>query len=799
MVDALPVLLRRTSRKGGTWRTWTSLVCGGALLLACSGKSGTAPPVERAPSPFPEENLGEYVKLLDEPERPRVWLVRRSGDPQGAVAAALFPPGGTAHVLALAALLEIRLAEQGFPEVRLTSHGLGLVLVQTIQEPTEAPRFFQAVHKSLTEPVRKESAVLTRTEDFLSVVRGRGQQASFWSQCLGDLGAEGKDALPTNLTHAELEELRQQTATEHRLGFAALGEQELLDVVAQMKHQSWPSQTPMEDPWEPGDSFQVLTSSLGRELALGLWSSETEKLLATAQALRERSHPLHARLHALGGGFSLGAVRVTMRPSGACLGVQVLQKAGARAPSAEHWAHLALITRDELEQTLELVRPEEETTHALLAPESAVEGAALAAWTAVRALAPVSGVRRIVEVRVPSNDAGRPDATKLQKLVGETESVWEKRRLDFVSKNEVGQGQAWLLVASPCGSQAEPAEEAGWRSLTVRTLAAQFDGLAGVRLSPWVDSSGVGLLAHSPRLRNETAEQQGVRMARVVARAFAGEQLDGRIVAQTRSELTARLGDNPGEQLALSVLSAGQLALLEPDGVSTSVSTAATTDLERVRAELVEEPLRVAFLANSGEAQARAAEQALAHWLAPLRATPSVCTEPKISPTPAGTWTIETVEPEIRPATFLATHRAGPREWGQAFAHLLDRPGGALDQALAQPGLVASVSARWLGGPHGGGILLSLHAEPEQLEAAEHQARALLDRFAQGALTAEEFERVQERQRAFLREKEETPRGRVVQLWQNREPVLLEEAAFRQFLQGFAADQHLIVRLKNRK
>jgi hypothetical protein len=278
-----------------------------------------------------------------------------------------------------------------------------------------------------------------------------------------------------------------------------------------------------------------------------------------------------------------------------------------------------------------------------------------------------------------------------------------------------------------------------------------------------------------------------------------GLELDGREVASARSAQLDELGENQASALALSILSGGHPSALEPRGASLAVAAASSADLERIRGALIEEPLRVAFLENSGSAQAASAQKALDAWLAPSRTRTTSCFAAERTPPRPGTWTLETASPTEGAARFILVPLQGQRELGQALAWLLNRPGGYLDQALTAPGLVATAQALYLGGSTEGGLLVALSGEPDQLPRAEAQARALLDALARGGLTPADAERAeqarQERELAEL----SGPRARIVQLWQGRKPVPVTAPALSAFARGLAAARHGVVRLEKRK
>src|SRR5690606_10645798 len=111
-----------------------------------------------------------------------------------------------------------------------------------------------------------------------------------------------------------------------------------------------------------------------------------------------------------------------------------------------------------------------EHERALLAPSDPEVAAALAAWSAVRGAEAPGPTRRIIEYAAPATEK-RPAPRALAELVERTLETWRGRRLPFRVRVEDGQPEAWLLVASPCGTRGELAQDAGAQALAVHSLA----------------------------------------------------------------------------------------------------------------------------------------------------------------------------------------------------------------------------------------------------------------------------------------------------------------------------------------
>jgi len=769
---------------------WGAWGCGSGLAASEPASSS---------GPRGSETPGELVRVVDTGDRPLLRLIRRGGDPRGAVALALFPTGGSRAALGLTALIEGRLRSGGFSELEVEAHSLGVVVGTFVNSPDEAALFMRTARSALLEEVHDGDPALARSVALLGAAKPRASGGSAIDSCLGQLGAEGRAALEPDFTASSLENLRKRTVNSSRVGFAALGPPALLSAVERAHEQAWPEGPVIEDPIDSAHVVAVGYAPGGRELRLAMRVADADRALAAARSLSLPGHPLGVRLAALGGRLVPGPVQVTLRPGGACLGLALTQPPGAEAPSLAELASATLVARSELSETLESSTPDDEAPRALLAPQSALEAAALAAWTSVRHAPTSVQVQALVELRAPATDKTAPSRASFDKALQATEKSWREHALPWSGASEPGQSEAWLLVGSRCGTAPEALEEAGFRALALRTMAADFKGFDDVTLEPWLMPDAVGLLGHAPRRSHETPEQHGARLGRAIGRALAGEELDGRDVATLRATQLDQLGENPARALALSVLSAGQPSILEPWGAPLSVAAASSADLERVRAALVEEPLSVAFLDNGGPLQSASARAALSAWLAPHRQRQVECPMPQPKSIAPGTWTLGSASPELVPGRFVGVPLAGRRELGQATAWLLNRPGGYLDQTLTAPGLVATAEARYFGGPRAGALLVALAAEIDQLGPAEQQARALLDRLAKSGFSDADVALARAEQATRLRRELESPRARVVELWYGRAPYILTAQDLRSFVRALSAEKHDVVRLEKYK
>jgi len=780
-------------------------------LLACGPNIPAARPFPQGVNTSrPELAPKDRVKLVSAPGRPTLQMIRRQGDPKGAIAVAAFPPGGSVATLLLGALLELRLKERlGDREAHLKIESIGLLYSIEVNSPEDGKGMMDSVYDALANPVEIQEAALLQNLEFLTTARQRVGAPSPYRKCMGQLGAEGADELIVDSSLSSpphwakyLEKLRKESFVSSRIGLSALGSRQLLSQVAKAHDRSWAKGPSLHDSWSGEEHIAVIESEGGRELRLALRVADSTAALSAARSLKGPHHSLHSRLHALDPHLHYHSVQVSLRPAGACIGLTITLDEHLGRPSAQRIAQAAILATDEMGASMGRKLSRDEGTLTLLAPQGALEAAALAAWTAPRSPTTTKPWDRIVEYRSPPGESLSP--ASLSTVIEETKASWARRRVHVVAKKEAGQGELWMMLASTCGMANELPEDSGLRALTVSSLAADFSGLRGVTLSPWVSTRGVGLVAHGAALRGETAKQHARRLARSLASAFSGSPLDGRDVASMRAAQLIRIGSDPGITLVDNILGAGHPSMVSPWGNEKTTGTASTADVERTRADMVQEPLLLAILENSEANQKKAAQTALSRWLAPSRQHPTKCEKLSPSPPAPGTWTLETIDEGVQEATYIGVWSPTHPVLGRATAYLLNRPGGYIDKALHQPGLAANAEARWLGDERTGGLVLRVSAERHLRPNAVQQIRGLLENLSQGHLTPEDLELVQGVHQAQERALARTSTGRLVQLWQNASsnheaPPVLSLENLRRVQKGLNASQHRVVNVRQRE
>src|SRR6185437_10679674 len=106
---------------------------------------------------------------------------------------------------------------------------------------------------------------------------------------------------------------------------------------------------------------------------------------------------------------------------------------------------------------------------------------------------------------------------------------------------EHGQGEAWVLLGSPCGTWSESAGDAGAGAAVAMAAAARAaDSARDAQVEPFVAIDGIGVLVHGPPRPGESSAAHARRLADVAARAFAADELEPARIAEARAALLAR-------------------------------------------------------------------------------------------------------------------------------------------------------------------------------------------------------------------------------------------------------------------
>ncbi|HTV22100.1 MAG TPA: hypothetical protein VMG12_25595 [Polyangiaceae bacterium] len=728
------------------------------------------------PGPQAAAITAARVSSQDNPYRPRLTLVERDGDPERGVALAVYVPGSASAALAVSMLVEARVRDAGLDAVAMHASASGFIMHALAASTEDVRRFVQVANLALTSPVTAADTERVAIHWRASPPR----QASVASEaavarCSGELvlgpDAEAAATIPTRLA-GWLAGVRAGDAA-----FAVVGPREYLDAGADALARVAPwtrlgSTGGLLFGPELAGARALATGE--QNLSVALWSLPPAAAIASAERLGSDDSLLSARLGAGFPPWRVWRVASNLSRGGACLRVD-LQASGA-PPSLDAVASSVANTVDELEYTLARVKPGPWViAKQVMVMEGPDQAAAVAAWQAVTADPAVieSPPRRMVHYVGPLADSNGPEraARSLAVPPGAPPPSLELRRA-----LEPGQGQFWMLLATPCGTNAEDGTSAGALALGLHAAALENDRQLDVSLEPWLSVDGVGLLAHAgPSAPHESAMAQAERVAEALARAVLRAGPSPEHIAASRESLLEALpsGPAPGLSLALRQTTGNHPSYLDARGTWASLTAISARSAQLERERFVRSKLRLAILGNHDDGQVQAAERRLSALLRSVDPGPVECPPRGAVVSVPGKYTIDA--PGVRDADAvvaipLPPSVGGPSEEASWTEWLMNRPGGWLHQALQRPGLVSTARARVLGGASAAALVIEIHAVDDKHEEAVAQVRGLLERLRAGAANAADVRSAREHLSQLTASRKLNPRGRLVDLWYGVRP-----------------------------
>jgi hypothetical protein len=748
------------------------------------------------------------VELREVRQHPRISLVERLGDPAAAVAFAVAHDLGSVASTALGALCEVRLERTGIPGAVSRPHELGFEVRALVNSPAEAPTFVRAATAVLAQPVTPGEPGVGAAEERVKALFARswaGAVDATLGRCSGELGMMSRARDSESARELPLEAWRKQVYSANAVAFAALGGRQLLDSASEALAETdpWPDDPAVRDPWPSDDFVGVDDASGSKRLGVALRVEDGGLAVEASRLLGQKNSALAARLGALGLDWKLVRVVATNRPRGACLRLD-LEASRDAVPSVDDVGRAAHLVLDEARLAL-LGKPAPgfALEQSVLGMSDPREAAGVAAWLSLAGRLPPGPRRKLVGYQGTLPGA-RPG--ELDRQLAALSSSAHKSTLGVVSRVEPGQGDVWLLLASPCGTYGEVAAIAGSEALMVRALAEKKAETGTVLLEPWVTPDGVGFLAHGPRLGpEETAEAQARRVASTLGRVLVGTVLTSSDVASARTLLLGELGaePRPGYWAALDLARPGRPSWLEPRGTWRSLVDLESDAVEARRRAFLGAPLRLAVLANWNTQQVTAAQAGLERWFGGLRTGGERCASLGASMPKSGRAVVETKENTQGPAAYLVVSLpdglATSRREAEWTSYLLGRPRGWLERTFSARAGTVTATARLLGGRRAAALVIEIYTGEDQADAAVAQVRALIEHLGRGNVDARDAEVARRAFGGWETESLIEPRRRLVDLWYGTRPSPADLASLRRFCQrAFASPAVGVVLVKNR-
>lgn len=738
------------------------------------------------------------LRLVD--GRPPVRLVSREGDPRGAIGVAvrtdgIDPTAGAGVAVALAALVEARLAAKGLADARVLAGWDGYRVELLVGAPEEARAGAEVLREALLVPLgagAPELALVSKRLDALS--RRPMPDAALVDSvaCTGEpFSSPGAPALTP--AAGDLERWRVAAHGLGRVALSVAGPPSLVESVADAvaKEPAWPRAAEGLAGALPGadaaPQVYAITGgppAIGARATLAVHTRRVGEAVLAAATLGDRQGALASRLAALDAPVTIEEVVASIHPREGCVRVTLgfaARDLGSDTPLRVA-AAVALAREEILAEMREIPADRRQVDRLALRAGDPREAADRAAWwtlAAPDAEASPSGSAPRVSVAVglavgrdtPPGDA--VFAARSASVLAELESAGAASReaaVEARSRVERGQGQMWILFGSPCGTLTESTGDAGFGAAVAMASADRVSrSWAAIGAEGWATADGIGVLLHGDPLPDETALALARRLADAAGRSFAADALDEASIAHARAVLLARGAAEGARSFAAlaGALSPGHPSWVSPLGSAETLGRSSDGAILARAGALRAGPLRVAVIANEDAAQSEAAVRALDRWVLRRAGQPVACARPSTAP-PArpGTYAVDVpgaTSSEVWLALPLPPGDLAARAGATAIAAALDGPDGLLAGALGS--MARAYGARVMGAPRAPALVVRVTSVPGTLDAAVMAVRALLDRLREGGLTEVDRARAEGSLSSAALANSLDPRGRVISLF----------------------------------
>lgn len=511
-----------------------------------------------------------------EPGRPALGY-QVSEKPAGAVTLLLFTAGAPSEALAVATLLETRLARDGLAP-RLVVRADSVEATLLVVGPEETARALAALRLAMTRSVAADDEAALRRLTERAKPSAHEVLLPVPARCVAESTAA--DPGPTTLT--DLERARRAAATQQRASLGVAGTERAVEAArsALREGNAWPSDAtppftlgPESPPGsDAGPRPHTLRLHVSLETRSGASAGRAAGVLGRAEG------PL-ARLVAREGGK---VVRVAGVPhlGGGCLDLELalpLELPRARAGR--------LVARAEaLARGAEATPPTRGAAPEV--PSEAAQRAAVLAATSVPRTAPLRAyLSTFPALELP------PAAPPARSATARVES---------------GPGaETWVLLAAPCGARDESEDDAGFAAVAMSAAASTAPSGDGAVVEPWITPTAIGLLAHGPPRAGEPARATRQRLASLAAAALAAPAPRGALAA-ARARAVAHVASSRVRALSAAgeALLPGRVPLVLPGGTATSLARASDEALRERAVALAEGPLQAIVLAPTPDGAA---------------------------------------------------------------------------------------------------------------------------------------------------------------------------------------------------
>ena len=712
--------------------------------------------------------------------KPSLSLIERNGDPAAALAFAAKTRAGPVAIVTLASVVQKQLSTSlGRYEIFRSS--FGLTLVSLVGSPEEAELAVRAVDFAFGSPV-KVNQLDDITLDQVRTVLGSGLAASprdvAFANCSGELVADSRqlDILNNKAKLLDMvERARLEFHSWNNARFAFVGTRNIAigveRAIGQM--QPWAQlSSSRDDVAAVSESYSGIAVKNGasRSLSIAWRVNSIARADRAALALIRKGSPLLAQVVALDTGWKIDTISAIARDIGACLRIDL--SAGDTLPiSPVNLATISRIVTTESRVALE-ASPE------LVGQDFGVDSdndprlaARRVAWNSLST--PERSTRFSFRVHLSTLPTDGP-ISQLESILHESLSARAPINWDTTHRLETGQGEQWVLLASPCGTSTESSDDAGSTAAWIRAIARHYSDHLGVQVEPWLIPDGVGFIAHCPaQSPTESPTAIAARLGNALGSIVATGSVSGAELAAVREDALLRVGSTPRRAFwqLVNTLSSSRPSSFEPLGSFESICKLELANLRTSRLKWLDGPLRLSTLLNRSENQLAPLSAALHRWLDPQHVETRQCAQTAEAVRPSSDIQISTRNLDTRDSNlYMAVQLAPENQENLIYEHwllwLLARSGGWLEIALAQPASLNSFTADIKGPRHNRSLIVAVSVADEAKTAdCVLRLRTLFSHLAEVGADAQEVRLVQTWSEDQIRRAELDPRRRLVDLW----------------------------------
>jgi hypothetical protein len=776
---------------------------GPAILLAAAlgAACGSGAPRGDVPPAYAAKGPAAAIDLVELPGGAPLATVVREGDPGPGLSLAVYAPGDPAALVGFAETLRANATKAGLDVAVRIDRDAAFFSIGADDAATR--RFVEVAHAAISTPIGPSPLAADAIRDRLATTwRSSDPGVLALRRCTGQMTLEPTATIDPRTPEGarRIEALRSRM----QIAFGFVGPADAAESVASVLGASgaWPrGDAPPAEPPQTAASIASNPAVGHGRLTVAVRVASASAATEAAARLGAKPSPIEARALVGEPAMSLARAVGVARPDGGCVALTFSLES---APAREMGARAASLVRATGETVAAELAGEPSRGAASIAvarSTGSLEASALAAWWALSSDA--SGAAPTVVAAVletpPDASVGANRDEDLRALRAALGPATTRRPTDVPGavRVERGQGEAFVLVASPCAIANEPAHRWGSAALSVLAAAAHRRADGDTMLEPYVDARALGFVAHASARPGEDPAALARRVADAAASAFFTEEpradelllaqhaqtevLEARWGRRARGlpELGAGLGDHP--------------SIIEPFGTIEIGQRLDARSLESELVSLARGPIGVAVLANADEAQGREALRAASRWFGLEALAPRAC-------------------PALRATTSTRTGAHGGR--GPARAHIVVGGAGA-DAGTVAGGAtseLAEATAELLGGADGllvplfaelagttadaraaaGDVVIEVRAPDAAIDPATTKVLELVARLGRGEVPEAALTRALARRAAAERERLADPRERLARTLVGtpisvREPSAAELRAWLQ--KSFAADR----------